>query len=131
MIERQTATTRSGADVVLMDSVSFLSYDDGGAIVVCASHGGVSSGQYALVRRPGLIFFNDAGVGKDDAGISALRVLAEQGVAAASVSSQSARIGDVLDHWNAGIVSHANGSAAGIMQGMTVQEAIDAWNARR
>lgn len=128
MIERKFVTTPAGTHVLLVDSVSFVQTEDRGSIVVCASHGGESSGQYALERAPGLIFFNDAGVGKSDAGIRALQLLEERGIAAAAISSESARIGDVIDHWSAGVVSHANSNAAGIAAGMSVPEAIDSWS---
>ena len=36
------------------------------------SHGGISSAQYALAARPLIAVFNDAGVGKDEAGLAAL-----------------------------------------------------------
>jgi len=98
-------------------------------VVVCASHGGESSGQYASQRRPSLIFFNDAGIGKDQAGIYALELLANEGLAAVAVSSDTARIGDVLDHWASGRVSHVNTQAIGIKPNMSVVEAIDAWAA--
>ena len=127
MIEREFVTTPGGARVLLVDSVSFVRDEDRGTVVVCASHGGESSGQYALERLPSLIFFNDAGVGKGRAGIRALEILETHGIAAAAVSSGSARIGDVIDHWDAGSVSHANAAAVGISGGMTVPEAIDAW----
>lgn len=127
MIEREFATTPGGVRVLLVDSVSFVREEDRDGIVVCASHGGESSGQYALERRPGLIFFNDAGVGKGRAGIRALELLEAQGIAAAAVSSESARIGDVVDHWAAGAISHANAAAQGVAAGMAVPEAIDAW----
>ncbi len=127
MIEREFVSTPGGARVLLVDSVSFVRDEDRDAVVVCASHGGESSGQYALERRPGLIFFNDAGVGKGGAGIRALELLDAQGIAAAAVSSASARIGDVIDHWAAGAVSHANAAARGVAAGMAVPQAIDAW----
>lgn len=127
MIERSFVTTPGGAQVLLVDSVSFVRDEDRDTIVVCASHGGESSGQYALEKRPGLILFNDAGVGKDRAGIRALETLESQGIAAAAVSSESARIGDVIDHWSAGAISHVNSMAFGVLAGMAVPLAIDAW----
>jgi hypothetical protein len=70
--------------------------------------------------------FNDAGGGKNDAGIAALALLELEGIAAAAVSHESARIGDALDAWENGIVSHVNASAAeaGISTGETLREAV-------
>jgi hypothetical protein len=57
------------------------------------------------------VFFNDAGVGKDDAGIKALDLLEKKGVAAGVVAHTSARIGDAQDMWDNGIISYLNESA--------------------
>jgi hypothetical protein len=97
-----------------MDSITQLTPEDAGAIVVCASHGGVSSGEVALVVPLRAVFFNDAGVGKDNAGIVALDMLEARGVAAGTVAHTSARIGDSRDMWEAGVISHVNSSARGL-----------------
>jgi hypothetical protein len=131
MIENRMERTPAGRTVLLMDSVSFLPDDARGIVVVTASHGGLSSGEYALKKRPDLIFFNDAGVGKNDAGIAALDVLNGAGIPAVAIGAGTARIGEVLDHWEHGRVSHANAVAAGIVPGMSVVEAVDAWIPRR
>lgn len=127
MIKRKFVTTIAGHRVLLTDSVSFVTSEDSGAIVVCASHGGESSGHYAVQQRPGLIFFNDAGIGKEGAGIRALDILEARGIPAATVSSQSARIGDVIDHWQSGRVSRSNRFVHKSLIGASVEEAIDTW----
>ena len=73
-----------------------------------------------------LAFFNDAGVGKDDAGIAALKMLEARGVAGGTVSHLSARIGDSQDMWDNGVVSHVNASARamGIMPGQPLNETL-------
>jgi DNA gyrase subunit B len=58
-----------------------------------------------------LVVLNDAGVGKDDAGIAALAMLQARGVACATVSHSTARIGDALDSWEHGVLSHLNQAA--------------------
>ena len=58
-----------------------------------------------------LVVLNDAGVGKDDAGIAALEMLQARGVACATVSHSTARIGDALDSWEHGVLSHLNEAA--------------------
>ncbi len=132
MIAHEERSTAAGHAAVLLDSISFLAASDDGAVVVCASHGGASSGEYASRYRPGLVIFNDAGVGKDEAGIEALRVLAEQGIPACTVSHESARIGDVADTWQHGVLSHVNRLAATALgPGLPVQAAVDAWSRRR
>ena len=97
--------------VIVIDSITQLAAGDEGAIVVSGSHGGVSSGTFACERLLQLVFFNDAGVGKDGAGIAALALLQARGVAAAAVAHTSARIGDALDAWQHGVVSHVNAAA--------------------
>lgn len=105
--------------VILVDSITRIEPQDAGSVVVSASHGGTSSGGFALEVPLALVFFNDAGVGKDGAGIAALDMLEQHGVPAACVAHTSARIGDALDTWENGVVSHANASAlrAGIAPG--------------
>lgn len=98
----------------IVDSITELGRQDEGCIAVSGSHGGVSSARYALVARPVLSVFNDAGVGKDSAGIAALDLLAAHGLAACTVSHDSARIGDAQSTLADGIISHLNHEAAGM-----------------
>jgi len=110
-MQKREVETRPGGRVIVMDSISQLTPDDAGAFVVSASHGGVSSGEIALAFPLAAVFFNDAGVGKDDAGIAALAMLQENNVAAGTVSHTSARIGDAADAWSNGVISHVNFAA--------------------
>ena len=104
-----------GGRIVVMGSITQVTAADAGSLVVSGSHGGISSGEYALVLAPlRLAVFNDAGVGKDRAGIAALEMLQARGVAGAAVSHESARIGDAQDTWEHGLVSHANAVAQGL-----------------
>lgn len=113
--------------VIVIDSITQLAAGDEGAIVVAGSHGGTSSGTFALERPLKLVFFNDAGVGKDGAGIAALGMLQARGVAGAAVAHTSARIGDALDAWQHGVVSHVNEAAAalGVRVGDRVEMAAE------
>ena len=97
--------------VVIMDSITKVAPEDKGAIVVCASHGGASSGEFALEVPLKLVVFNDAGGGKEDAGLAALAMLQQRGVAGGTVAHTSARIGDSQDMWDCGVVSHLNAAA--------------------
>ena len=107
-----------GGYVVIMDSITQVASADEGAIVVCGSHGGTSSGEFALEVPLKLVVFNDAGGGKDDAGIAALAMLQRRGVGAATIAHTSARIGDAQDAWQGGVISHLNAAARGL--GLTV-----------
>jgi hypothetical protein len=113
--------------VILMDSITKVAPEDAGAIVVSASHGGRSSGGFALAVPLAAVFFNDAGVGKDDAGIAALAMLQDAGVPAGAVSSQSARIGDAADTWESGVLSHVNEAARalGLSPGLGLKAALE------
>jgi len=112
--------------VIAIDSITQLQSGDEGAIVVSGSHGGVSSGEFALALPLRLVFFNDAGVGKDDAGIAALAMLQTRAVAAAAVAHGSARIGDALDAWRHGVISHLNEAAhaLGLRAGQSVRASV-------
>ena len=122
MIKRVVAG-RGACTAILMDSISYVGAADAGHVVVSASHGGASSAEYA--RRHGLAaaFFNDAGVGKDRAGVASLDILK---IPAATVSHLSARIGDAEDMWLHGVLSHVNAAAAarGLSPGQRLQDAV-------
>lgn len=104
----------SGGRIILMDSITKVTSDDEGAIVVSASHGGSSSGEFALAIPLKLVVFNDAGVGKDDAGIAALAMLESRKVAGMTTSHVTGRIGDADDMWQNGVISHVNATAAAL-----------------
>lgn len=95
----------------IVDSITELQPADAGCIAISGSHGGISSARYALAARPRLSVFNDAGVGKDAAGIAALDFLAGHGLAACTVSHDSACIGQAHSTLEDGVVSHVNAQA--------------------
>ena len=101
----------TGGRVIAMDSITQVTPEDAGAIVVSGSHGGASSGADALAVRLKADFFNDAGIGKDEAGVVALEMLQAAGIAAGTVSHTSARIGDARDCWESGVISRCNAAA--------------------
>jgi hypothetical protein len=127
MLKKEVVSGRGGR-VILMDSITKVAGEDKGAIVVCASHGGTSSGEFALEVPLKLVVFNDAGVGKDNAGIAALDMLQKHGVAGAAVAHTSGRIGDSLDMWENGILSHVNEAARklGLSTGAKVRDSLGA-----
>ena len=111
----------------IADSITELCAHDAGCMAVSGSHGGLSSARYALAARPLLSVFNDAGVGKDSAGLAALDFLQAHGLAACTVSHSSARIGEAKSTLNDGIVSYQNALALalGIATGHSCQQVID------
>jgi hypothetical protein len=102
------------ARLILLDSVTSVEPQHAGCVVVTGSHGGVSVVPYAQPVRALLYVFNDAGIGRDEAGVGALHVLGQAGIAAATVSHMTARIGEARDSWEHGIVSRANASAVSL-----------------
>jgi hypothetical protein len=112
----------------VVDSITQLDEHDQGCIAVSGSHGGVSSARYALAACPLLSVFNDAGGGKDDAGLAALALLQAQGLAACTVAHASARIGDAQSTLDDGIINHVNAAAArmGIAAGQCCVDAVTA-----
>ena len=79
-----------------------------GRLLSSGSHGGLAAAQYALAHPPRLAVFNDAGVGKDQAGILALAQLEAAGIGAIAVAHTSARIGEAAETWEHGVVSYLN-----------------------
>lgn len=123
---KQEVAAGPGGRVLIIDSITKVDPQDEGAIVVSASHGGVSSGEFALAVPLRAVFFNDAGVGKDEAGIAALAMLQARGVAGGTVSHTSARIGDAQDMWDHGVLSHVNEAAraTGLAPGQRLQAVL-------
>lgn len=113
----------------VVDSIAVAEPAMAGAVVVCGSHGGVSAARYvlALPDRPHAVFFNDAGIGKDQAGIVGLAMLEQVGVIGAAYSHESACIGDAADGLDSGLISHLNDVArrAGLRAGQPVSTAVE------
>jgi hypothetical protein len=90
-----------------------------------ASHGGKVMAQYALQARPRGLIANDAGRGLEDSGMDGLEILDAGKTAAATVSTDSARLGDALSTYRDGVISAANASARaiGVKVGMKASDA--------
>ena len=114
-----------GHRILAVDSNSMIDSDCEQDIVFTGSHGGLVGSKAATPNPVLAVFYNDAGVGKNDAGISRLPWLERRGVPAATVSAASARIGFGLDTYSCGIISHSNSPAAdwGISPGIRAVEA--------
>ncbi len=96
---------------VLMDSISYVTDGNRGDIIVSGSHGGTSSAGYAIEARVAAAFFNDAGSGKNGAGIKGLAELEKHGIIAVAVSHESAEIANAADTCKNGIITRVNGCA--------------------
>jgi len=115
-------------EVWAIDSASLVRAEDRRAIVLTGSHGALLGGKpdHVLGVDAFAAFFNDAGGGKDGAGFSRLPVLDQRGIAAATVSNNSARIGDGRSTYETGVVSRINETARRLelREGMAAREAV-------
>jgi hypothetical protein len=120
------------AATFILDSVTHLKPEHRGAAVYCASHGGAYAGYYAAKQGVGAVILNDAGVGRQQAGIGGLALLDSLGVPAAAISHMSARIGDGADGARRGVLSAVNTTAtvAGLSVGMSCRDALGVLGAR-
>lgn len=111
------------AGILLVDTITKLYPEHQGAVVVSGSHGGIYAGYCAAKGHVRAVIQNDAGIGKDDAGIASLPFLDGIGMAAAVTDSATCRIAQAGDMWANGIISHVNetAKALGCAPGDTVR----------
>lgn len=125
-LKKQTQTQIDGVWITVTDSITFLNESNSGDIVVCGSHGGLSAGEYAQKHKVKAVFFNDAGIGKNNAGVKSLQALSDAGIPACTVNCMSAEIFNGQDVLDNGILTVCNQLAKdrNIKENMTVKEAI-------
>jgi hypothetical protein len=125
-MRRQVLGEHPRGRVVMVDTIAHIHPDDAGHVVVCGSHGGISSGEYAARVPVAAVFFNDAGGGKENAGRASLSFLSQRGIAAGTVSHDTAMIGDGLETFESGVLSAVNecARAMGYSAGVLLREAI-------
>ena len=116
-------------EVWALDSASLAESGDRRKILVTGSHGallGGSADDGVLGVDVFAAFFNDAGGGKEDAGFARLPTLDARGIAGATVSAYSARIGDGRSTYDTGVISRVNATAARLelREGMSAREAV-------
>lgn len=112
--------------IVTAESVTRL-HDVAGKVLVAGSHAGIIAACLGAKAGAHALVLNDAGLGKDRAGIGGLFYLEQIGMAAAAVDCMSARIGDGADMLARGVTSHANAFASlcGVVAGQSCREAAD------
>ena len=115
------------ANLIALDSVTHITDVHRGKPLYAASHGGVYAGYYAATKAIGGVILNDAGIGREQAGIAGLGLLDELQVPAAAVSHRSCRIGDGADGLARGTLSTINGTARalGLSEAMPCAEALN------
>lgn len=116
------------APIAIADSITRIGPEAGGAVVVNGSHGGVYAATVAARLGVAAAIFNDAGIGRDEAGVAGLDYLAQLGIPAAAVGHETARIGDGADMMARGRITRANLPAAvlGIRPGLSCRDAARA-----
>ncbi len=112
---------------IVLDSVTHLLPEHRGAAALCASHGGRYAGYFAAAKGVSAVILNDAGIGREQAGLGGIRMLEDLGVPAAAVSGKTARIGDGKDNLARGLLSFVNAPASklGLSVGMKCADALD------
>jgi hypothetical protein len=110
---------------LLAASVTKLASDARGVVLITGSHGGRYPGVLAATAGVRAVIFNDAGTGRDGAGVAALGDLESLGIAAAAASHLSCRIGDADDMMARGRISRTNAIAlaCGVVVGQSCAEA--------
>lgn len=125
-LKKQAQIQIDGVAITVTDSITFLNENNSGDIVVCGSHGGLSAGGYAIKHRVKAVFFNDAGIGKNNAGINSLEPLSNAGIVACTVDCMCAEIFNGQDVLENGIITVCNqvAKSKNISKKMRVKEAI-------
>ena len=113
--------------VLVFDSVTKLPPESDGAVVIGGSHAAVYAAYMSAKFGCRAAIHHDAGIGKDEAGVSGLAYADKLGMAMAAVATASARIGDGADLEARGLISRANGlaTACGVIAGMSAREAAE------
>lgn len=122
------AASEADVQIAVLDSITRLTDGHRGAVVVAGSHGAEYAAYLAAKGGARAAILNDAGVGRDNAGISGLPYLQALGIAAATISHRSARIGDGGDMIARGTISHVNdaAAAAGCAPGQSCRDCAEA-----
>lgn len=119
-------TSETGRQVVVTDSIIFAQPEDRDRnVLVTAGHTGTSGASFLLEFRPWGFICSDGGGAKNDSGIAGLDIVEEHGLAGASVSGQSAALGDAVSSYEDGIIAACNAPARrrGVEVGMNAREA--------
>lgn len=114
--------------VICVDAAPMLEEGDAGAIAITGSHAALFRGKPDGLIAPALhaVFFNDAGVGLDEAGIKRLPLLDERKLIAGAVAASSAPIGNAREIYRTGVLSHVNRTAAeaGAKPGLALKDFV-------
>ena len=125
-IRRESAATSdTGREIIVTDSIVFALPEDNKNVLVTAGHTGRSGAKFLLEVSPHGFICSDGGMSKNNAGIAGLETTQEHGLAGACCDAWSAPVGDAFKAFEEGTISACNDIAAkrGVEIGMTVREA--------
>jgi hypothetical protein len=125
--EKSMSAANENIKIMTVASCSFVRAEHRSHVVVSGSYGGRYNAFNAAKWGVRGVIMNDAGIGKDDAGIVGLDYLDRIDMAAATADSNTCHIGDG-DHMLAhGVISHVNRTAAtlGCAPGQSVRDCAE------
>ena len=119
------ATSDTGRDLVVTDSIVFALPEDSNNVLVTAGHTGRSGAAFLFEVSPHGFICSDGGMSKNNAGIAGLDITEEGGLAGACCDAWSAPVGDAFKAYEEGTISACNGPARarGVEVGMSVRDA--------
>lgn len=119
------ATSPTGRDLVVTDSIVFALPEDRNNVLVTAGHTGRSGATFLLEVSPHGFICSDGGMSKNRAGVAGLEIVADHGLAGGSFDAWTAPVGDAFRAYDEGLVSACNAPARlrGVEVGMAVKDA--------
>ncbi|MGZ0220207.1 MAG: hypothetical protein ACKVIY_14460 [Acidimicrobiales bacterium] len=119
------ATSDTGREIIVTDSIVFALPEDTENVLVTAGHTGRSGATFLREVSPHGFICSDGGMSKNNAGIAGLDITEEWGLAGACCDAWSAPVGDAFKAYEDGTISACNASARGrgVRIGMTVRDA--------
>ena len=105
---------QSEVRIVTVSASSQVKAEDRGQVIVSGSYGGEYNAWHAGKWGIRGVILNDAGIGRNDAGIRGLPYLDQIGLAAATADANTCHIADGEHMLAHGIISHVNRAAAAL-----------------
>lgn len=120
-------TASEAVEILTVASCSFVREEHHSHVVVSGSYGGRYNAFNAAKWGVRGVIMNDAGIGKDNAGIRGLDYLDQIHLAAATADAQTCHIGDGDHMLTHGVISHVNRAAAnlGCRPGQSVRDCAE------
>ncbi len=121
------SNTSEGVKILTVASCSFVRDEHRSHVIVSGSYGGRYNAFNAAKWGVRGVIMNDAGIGKDNAGICGLDYLDQINLAAATADAQTCHIGDGDHMLEYGVISHVNRTAAalGCAPGQSVRDCAE------